>query len=571
MSQNDSPINRKRTPTPADTHPSRTLPSSQSRRRLLQTLTSTGALLLAGCGQDTASDGAKRTGTGTKQGGASSRMLEQTFRAPVGQNPAQTSFYQFAQDSAYDVTAKKRFSGRLKWIIRESGVWADKRWAGGNIHYTWLEDIVVTPTEITVKIRDDATWSDGKPITGPDIAVGLLSGYIRKEFPAYFATEKKDEPTIIRDAIDGFDITDKAVTYRSSPGFFDKWWDSSLKLVFGVGQHSGGSRAVPTHLEPYGDYAEAVFETARRAIQGEINPWKGWDDPYVQPDDPRKDTLRKKYLDKEGKYVAKFSNPENVVSTSIWNLVEINGPEAVLEPNPNHRNVENSNFKRLILEYTPGENRAWTALNADRLDYAAPGPTSQAVVESLPGTIKQLQIPGGPKTGNELQLNFNHPALGNRKVRLALMFALDQSTIANNIHQSAALPVTTPGGDCWDATDYVSEAWIDENLTTFEQDRGKAGSLMRAAGYTKAGGKWRNGDGEALTLPLPTPSTTPRWEPTVASQLSEFGIQTSVQTYEESTFNSRVSNGEFPMWAESGRLTSTADRPLVFWYLFSPG
>lgn len=564
MTEHATPADYERTADSADPPNRSEFLATPSRRRLLQTLTSGGALLLAGCGQDDPTDASTPTGTTTQRETASSRVLDQTFRAPVDQNPTRASFYApwagDALEPAFAVTPKKQVSGRLQSIIREPGVWTDERWVGGGVHYTWIDDITITPTEITVTIGDDATWSDGTPITGRDLAVGVMDSYIRNYFPPYYATEEEDEPTLSVKAIDDFDIGDKSVTYRSSPGYFDLFWESTLTY------YGRGRNAVPTHIEPYGTYTDAVFETARKAIQGEINPWKGWDDPFTQPDDPRTATLVEEHLAKRGKYVSKFSKPEHVVSTSAWDLIELNGPEAVFEPNPHHRHADALNFERLVLEYTASEERVGAALKADRLDYAAPGPTPQTVVESLPDHFTQLQIPGGRNSGNELHLDFAHPALGNRKVRMALMHALDHSTIANNIHQSAALPMTTPGGDCWDATDYVSEEWIDENLTTYTHDRKRAASLMRETGYTRDGGGWINADGEPLTLSLPTKSSTPRWEPTVASQLTEFGIQTSVKTIEEATFERREENGEFSMWAESGRLTSTADRTLAHWY-----
>lgn len=545
---------------PADateTSPPWCLPVDPSRRRVLETLAVGASLAVPGCGLFEAD-----TGTTTSE---SRPTIDQTFRAPVAQNPAQTTFYApWTQnlDDAVDVTTKERVSGRLRWIIREPGVWPDDRYAGTEIQYTWLEDIAITPTEITVKIGDDATWSDGNPITGSDIAVDHMENYLRKSFPPYFATDEKDEPTVFWDAIDDFDVNEQSVTFRSNPGYFEQWWDSSLRRIFAVGRYSGGSVA-PTHIDPYDTYAEAVFEAARRAQRGEINPWKGWNSRRIQPDDPHRDSLVEKHLASRGTYVAKFSNPENVVSTSAWDLVEIDGPEAVFEPNTHHRYADTVNFDQTVLEYSDGEKRVRAALDADRLDYASPGPTPQSVVKSLPDTINQVQVPGG--SGNELGLNFNHLAVADRRVRLALMYALDQRTIANTVHESAALPVTTPGGDSWNATEYVSEAWIDENLTTYTQDRDKAASLMQSAGYTRDGGEWLNADGEPLTLPLPTPNDTPRWEPTVASQLTEFGIPTTVRTFSDTTFRNRVRSGEFPIWAESGIATGTAASTLIFW------
>lgn len=88
---------------------------------------------------------------------------------------------------------------------------------------------------------------------------------------------------------------------------------------------------------------------------------------------------------------------------------------------------------------------------------------------------------------------------------------------------------------------------------------------MRAAVNSKEGGQWVDASGVPLTLPLPTSNDTPRWEPTVASQLTEFGIDTTVQALGETTFRDRLRNGEFPMWAELGTSTSTAASTLTFW------
>lgn len=574
MTDSETTVQSERKDTPRKIKTPRKYPVTQSRRRYLQALGSGGIILLSGCGKFGTNHRSTPTDFDTRNGETSPNLINQTFRAPVDQNPEHTSFYTVGSShlqSSFAVTSKEPASGRLNGIIREPGVWTEERWVGGNTHYTWLDDITITPTEVTVTIRDDAAWSDGHPITGSDVAASVMAAYIRNHFPPYYANEENDKPTLPYGAIDSFDIQDKSVIYRSSPGYFEGFWNTSVERAFGAG--NPGGRAIPTHIKPYSDFADAVFENAHRAIQGEINPWEGWKDPIKTPDDPYKTSLVKKYLAKEGKYVLKFSDPKHVISTSAWDLVKLDGPEAVFEPNPYHRNAEKINYDRFILEHSPSEKRTRAALAANRFDYAAPGPTPQTIVESLPDAIAHLQISGGRGTGNELRLNFDHPALGDRRVRMAIMYALDQSAIANNIHQTTALPVTTPGGDCWDATDYVSKEWINQNFTTYTQDQEKAASLMRAAGYSMDGGQWIDANGEPISLPLATPNGTPLWEPTVASQLTDFGIQTAVKTLSERVFGTRVDNGELPMWADSGTATSTASQALVFWYIvvINPG
>lgn len=564
MTEPDTPADRKSTDDSADTSTTNTIAPAQSRRRLLQTLTLGSSMALSGC---------KVFQSSTPNGSGGQRGSGQTFRLPTENNPATASFYApgfgEALDSAYAVTPKEPASGRLWRFIREPGVWIDYWWVGANSHYAWLDTIEITPTEVTVTLQNDATWSDGHPMTGKDVAVYPLSQLLWRHFPPYYATDEKEEPTAVLGAFDDFDISDRSVTYRSSQGYFDQFWDMTINTRFGLWGMAGDA-AFPTHVEPYDAFADGLIETASRAQAGEINPWEGYRNPFAKPEDPHRESLVEKHLAKEGKYVAKFSRPDHVVSNSAWDLVEIEGPEAVFEPNPHHRNVETINFERVILEHTPSAEREHAALKADRLDYAGgfhTSPTPQSVVDSLPDNITQLLIPGNLWSGNELGLNFTHVALRKRSFRAAIMYALDHSVIANNIHQHTAKPVTTPGGDCWDTTDYASEAWIGENFITYTHDRDRAASLMREAGYSKDGEQWIDSDGEPISLTLATDSATPRWEPTVAGQLSQFGIETGVKQFSETTYENRVDHGAFPMWSHvSAFTTNFAAETLVFWF-----
>lgn len=491
----------------------------------------------------------------------------QTFRAPINQDPAKTSFYSrhslgHLLQLTFSTIVKENASATFQRFLWETGVWADGLWAGtGNVYYNWIEEpIEVTPTEITIRIRDDARWSDGHQITGKDIACIPLHYTIRRGRPPYFTGDETNDPETIYAAFDDFEITDQSVTYRSSPGYFDTFWDLTIKKRLGTFY---GPHLLPTHIEPYATYANAVITTAKKAYQNEINPWD------YESNDPHKRSLVKKHL-ADRKYIEKFSKPENVFATGAWDLVELKGSkEFIFEKNKHHRHADSINFDRFIYEYTSSDSRMHTALKTDRFDYAAKpyeGTTPSEVVESFPGHIKQLLIPGGIYTGNELGITFTHPGLDDRNVRAAIMYSLNHEAIATNIHSSAAVPVKTPGGDCWDVTDYVSQPWINENLITYHRDRERAATLMGEAGFTLSSGQWVSADGDPLTLTLATSQDTPRWEPTVASQLSEFGIQTSVRTLDETTFSNRVEDGEFPIWTSSlNSATNKAAATLFIW------
>lgn len=531
-------------------HPTRReRPAAQSRRGLLQTLSIGGSLVLAGCGQQDPS-----TPPGNPE------VSGQTLRLPIRENdPAKTTFLRKAPQFTLAQVVKEKPSHQLRQFVWESGVWIDGLWVGADVSYNWIEKpIEISPTEVKITITDEARWSDGHAITGTDIAVTPLERTILRGRPPAYAAAAGSEPADVWTAIDGFDIADETVTFRSSAGYFADFWDWTIRTQFGA----LNTQFLPTHVEPYEAYADAVISTTRRAQQGEIRPWKR---PRPGKEgDPHARSLKQKYLGKR-KYVEKFSEAENVLATGAWDLVGMSGTEFIFEPNSHHRNADTINFETLIYEYTPSDSRLHTAFTSDRLDYGS-AVTPREVVESFPDRIEQLRIPGGWNTGNELALDFDHPALGQRAVREALMYVLDHSKIATNIHPSTAELITTPGGDCWDATDYVSREWIDENLTTYTTDREKATRLLREAGFTRDGEQWMGSDGEPIALTLATPNDTPRWEPSVASQLGEFGIQTSVKTMSETSFEDRTDNGEFATWSSDVHsATNDAAATLLIW------
>lgn len=549
--------------------PSLAPPATQTRRRLLSHLAAGGAVGLAGCGQFASSGGPGTTPTDT---GTEPEIVDQTLRIPTDNDPKKTTFFgrhslnRFLTQT-FAMRVLENASLDLQRIVWETGTWPEGLFVGaGDVHYTWIEEpIKITPRKVTVTIRDGAKWSDGHPITATDIACLELQQIIRNAYPPFYAEGGDDQPGNVWAAIDDFELTDRSVTYRSSAGHFQTFWDVHIKNQLGtyLGPHH-----VPTHLEPYASYVEAVIDTVERAQAGEIDPWKGHDDPRIEPDAPTKKSLIERHL-ADVSHLEKFSKPENVVSTGAWNLVEMEGTEFVFAPNEHHRNTGDVNFERMVAEFTQSDRRRNAALKAGRLDFASSAfsaAVSPTVVDSFPAEIRELLVPGNQFTGNEMAINFDHAGLDHRPVRAAIMYAIDHEAVAGNIHPTAAPPVTTPGGDCWDATRYVGADWIDENLTTYETDRSRAADLMEQAGFSRPDGQWVGPHGDAVTLPIATTADTPRWEPTVASQLEEFGIRSEVRTLESGTFSQRVDAGEIPAWPSSlNSLTNLAPYTLFVW------
>lgn len=554
--------------------------ATSSRRRVLEAMTAGGTILLAGCGgsnpgtptsgQNTPVDTDTPTATETTPTESSglAHVSGQTFTTTIDEVPEEESFLSISSlihllFPTYNKAKLSPASVRLHRVIYETGVWADAVWPGngGQTYYNWIEDpIEISPTEVTVNIQDNAVWSDEEPITGKDIAAIPLGQGLRRADPPFYASDKEMDPQISYNAIDGVEVNEKSVTYKSSAGHFEGFWDLDLRRRFGTWK---GPHIMPTQIEPWTSYADAVVETANRAHAGEIDPWSN-------DSDPSKKTLVLEHL-ADPKWAKKLNKPENVPSTGVWDLVELQGTtKFVFEKNEHHRNVDRVNFDRLELINTPSGKREQAALQTDELDYASTirGPRVPAgVADALPEHIERRRIPGGLDTGWEIAVNHDASPVDQRNIRAAIMYALDHEEVSNAIHPDVAVPITNPGGDCWDATQRVGSGWISNNLITYGHNPQKAASLMREAGYAKEGGTWVDSEGEPVTLSFPTDKSTPTYEPVVAAQLSDFGFESELNSLSGSAYWQRLPAGEFGIWNGTIQaLTNFAPVTSLAWY-----
>lgn len=539
-------------------------------------MTGGGAALLAGCGMNNTgteteggTPGATPTGTSTATPSGLAYVKGQTLVSTINEVPEEETFLGRPSVlqllfSTYNKAKLSPASVRLQRVLLETGVWADALYpgGGGKTYYNWIEKpIEISPKEVTVNISDEAKWSDGSPITGKDIATIPLHQTIRKHQPPFYADDHDRPPQESYLAIDGFEIGEKSVTYKSSAGHFEGFWNLDLRRRLGTFK---GPHILETHIEPWKTYSNAVIETVEAAQAGEIDPWS------ADSGDPNKQSLVKKHL-ADPKWAKKFNKPENVLATGVWDLTKLEGTtKFVFERNEHHRNIDRVNFDRLELVNTPSAKRERAMLGADELDYASTirgGFVPESITKSLPDNIEQLQIPGGMDTGIEIAVNHAKSPVNKRKVRAAIMYALNTEEVAKAVHPSAAVPITNPGGDCWDAPARVGQSWIDDNLTTYGHDPEKAATLMREAGFTKKDGTWTGSDGEPFELLFPTDKSTPTYEPVVTAQLSDFGIEASLKSLSGSSYWQRLPNGEFTIWnGTTQSLTNIAPMTHLIWY-----
>ena len=401
-----------------------------------------------------------------------------------------------------------------------------------------FESVDVGVETTTVTIREDAYWSDGEPVRARDALANTAIWRFPHEDEGW---QLDPEGTWVTDAVNGVNMPDgddgrtfelelaDTEAWREIGGFQS---DPITMLYWIAGPHPRRGPRFPSHVEPFksmADHAIPDFED----LVGE-----GPEDVAQRPE------LTAEYTTEA--HIEASRNGE-IPTFGAWTIKEVHGDQGViLEPNEYHRHYDRINFDEVFIEYSPEGQRTYAALQSESLDYAHVE-ASPDVADSLPSRYEQFTYPS--VVGYGISVDHRSP-FGDPRVRQAMMYALDANHIAQNVHPDAAAPIHTPGWDNWAAEAVLDEGWAEENLLTYEQDLDRAAELMREAGYERGSDDVWEKDGEPLEAELATDADAPIFETTVENQLSEFGIELSVRTYDTATFVERYEGSATDEWIE---------------------
>jgi len=553
-----------------------------SRRRLLAALGATGAAGLAGCGgggssTDTQPGNATPTegmpglgtgtatatpgeGSGTATGGTGTdtstpqqdlaHVSGQTLRLSTPLNPEEVTFLATwgSPVSQYDQAGGAENMGGIWNAMNErvihgrfknSAYWQFP----GEVFYGIYESVDFQDDGIRIKIRDDAKWSDGEDITAKAPA-GSVAWWALINATGEPGSYPRDMAAVNPwHAVTGLEFPDgqdgKVLKIQDTAGKQDKFprgrlLDDPISARWTV--------RGPAHVEPYASLYDGAIENYRRAKNGEeYLTFTELRSKHVLQVEPGSDE------DPSAEWAEKWRDPNSVVTSGPWTLSEIRGAqEIVLEPNEHWRNADQVNYDNVVFSFNENAQRGRAALFSDRLDSWSETLPAGAE-QNLPSNISKARSPGSDGMG--IGLDHSDPHLGKREVRAAIMYALDKNAIGGNVHPEANVGVSIPGGDLW-ATDVVyTEDWINNNLIDYSQDMERANELMRNAGYSKQGGQWVSSEGEPLEYQFSTTSDSPVFEQTVTSQLSNFGIESEVNTVSDEDWRDhKWLNNEAKMW-----------------------
>lgn len=354
-------------------------------------------------------------------------------------------------------------------------------------------------TSLTYRLRPDARWSDGTPLTARDVTFtfSLLSD-LRAGLPLSYVTRWLDSATVRGDT---------AVTFHFGRRYPDMLYDTGVGIL-------------PEHVYgdvPPGDFMELAGRAARERSRD-------------RPDG--RDATRD-----EG------SDPGRVVSSGPFRLAEWSrGERLVLVRNP--EGTVEPRLDTLVFRVLPEE--------ATRLAELRSGGVDLVRVESF-RDARQLDEREGfevhriPRRAYDY-IAWNpsaHPAFSDTRVREALSLAIDRRRVIEALEMDRwAEPAAGPYGPLF------PQLRVDPGDGHHDAERARR--LLEEAGWTLPdgadGGGVRSKEGRTLSFELATQAGSDRRTAAaelVRGQLAEVGVRAEVRTQEFNSLFGRMRAGQY--------------------------
>lgn len=470
------------------------------RRNYLKALgASSASIALAGCSGNDSPPSTQTTGTATSKPGETDATETQNQNC----RPMDSAFTDALSDADPTQFHFNPFNNKL---LFGSALHYDKlvlyKKASQEFEPTLVKDWTIDNKTLTFTLRDDyawmkrsgdirsGSWKELEPVTAEDVALQFWMWRFQKD--------------PINDIVADWEVKD----------------DKTIEI----------RRADP-------NYSDVIFK--QRALPNRVfTPRALWADTVkeLRNMDPESDefstTLGKKVLNRK-------IGPDEIVANGAFLFDSIKAKRKVVaKKNPNHPRADNINFeKRDWVKVGTGKQGMVNGMVRNTIDYAGDQRLSDSVKQNIPDPWQLTQIPA--LGGGAMYYNMDHEWFGDRRVRQATRFAVDNTKVCRNTNSK---PVDSRISGISNKT--IQDNWIAEiqdDLTDYggvQQE--KAAKLMREAGAEKNGdGWWADSSGNPIEAPIKTLggwTAAVTMARTIASQLKDFGIKAKAVGIENSEF-----------------------------------
>ena len=461
---------------------------------------------LAGCAGDNPNDqdvtmsNTDGGSDGTDGGGGGSPVTtELNMRAPVSWQPSSSNINPF--------TDTKNTEYWMDYMWWESLVYPN---ANGDPIY-WLADEINLKgggCEVEIKLKDDYTWWDGKPVTAQDVHTAQLIS----DYKASYGPENTD---------DSWEVVDK----------------HTLK-------HTLSGPANPTLQKTATPYFTTVVKH---------DYFKSWLEQYE--DAGGESAVEKVTKDLTSTTITLNDLVDKGLGCGMWKPKQLSPTNAVHEKYEDHPRADWTNLKTFNWHLISEKQKAIQALNAGQLDMGDKT-INQAKQNSKVDVFNRFPTSSIVK----LSMNWNNKHLARRPVRRAIAYLLDHDELVQVIKSTQGLnykPRDTVTGMSTKATNQWAGESFRNKLIGYgrNSEPQKAKKVLKDAGYSKNGKYWADSSGDEvkgltyLTPPWNIYETIGNY---VSPKLKEFGFGNKLIIPSSSGF-----------WK---RWTDTHDFDMVNWF-----
>jgi hypothetical protein len=232
---------------------------------------------------------------------------------------------------------------------------------------------------------------------------------------------------------------------------------------------------------------------------------------------------------------------EEGYGTGLWKPVSYSSSTITFEKYADHPHADRTDLEEWRWEVVPTDQSFYQAFKQNSYDY---GTTEyRKNIQNPPANIDSVvEYPG--RFGRKLGMSWRNEHLARRPVRRAIGYLLNLEGLASIIDRVTPVTQQTVGMPDSLVEKYVGESFLDRIIDYgVEAHPEKAAETLRAAGYERSGGVWRDADGNAmrgLKFVASSNSNDALIGNTISGQLSEFGIKNNFSTLEPASYRSIV-------------------------------
>lgn len=374
----------------------------------------------------------------------------------------------------------------------------------GDDMYAYFADQGINEVGVsTVKIRDNAKWSNGDPVTTKDIW-------------AYYY--------IVHPASSNYMITIHLVDSNTLQFI----WNPNKEPVNKVKELLLACDVSGTvHYETFLNFAERCYEiTTSWPINTDKNLWGAFNRYPSGVGDTELAIVRDEFY---------AYNPSWYVSTGPYKLEKFSATQILLTKNEYHWAADQLGFDMVKLYSYSDTNQVYSLLANNTLDYwdgyIVPD-TLEYILDSNENIVNVKMYDPGTYG---IMFNIESEYLSDIRVRQAINYIFDREKVTEAANPYATASYYPTMGMCpSEASMYMSEEGLAE-LPVYSKDHAKAEALLLEAGWTKENGVWmKDGKPVELTAGVPNVLISVNAMQAAAAQLEEFGI--SVELVVSSNF-----------------------------------